>query len=172
MKKLLLLTIHYSLLIILLLGCGYKPSSHFAPKTIGEKVYAEVDISLSDPQNAVLVKDALYQALYSRLKSRVTTKNQANSKIKVTYQSIRFIPLQYDKNGYAVYYQAHVSLKFQFLKGDKKEERVIIGRYEFPIRPSAIISTSLRFEAIEKGSQRALDEFIAYLESKGVLESV
>jgi len=173
MKKLLLFTnIYYSLLIILLSGCGYKPSSHFTYETIGEKVYTEVDISLSDPQNAVLLKDALYQALYSRLKSRVTTKNKADSIIKVIYKSIKFIPLQYDKNGYVVYYQAHISLKFQFIKGDKKEERVIVGRYEFPIRPSAIISTSLRFEAIQKGSIRALDEFIAYLKTKGALESV
>jgi len=165
MKKLLII------LTILLLGCGYRPSSHFTPKTIGQKIYTEVDISLSDPQNAVLLKDALYKALYSRLKSRITTKREADSIIKVMYQSLRFIPLQYDKNGYVVYYQAHISLRFQFIKGDKKEERVIIGRYEFPIRPSAIISTSLRFQAIEKGSLRALDEFIAYLESKGALKS-
>jgi len=166
MKKLLII------LTILLSGCGYRPSSHFTPKTIGQKVYTEVDISLSDPENAVLLKDALYKALYSRLKSKVTTKREADSMIKVTYQSLRFIPLQYDKNGYVVYYQAHISLRFQFIKGDKKEERVIIGRYEFPIRPSAIISTSLRFQAIEKGSLRALDEFISYLESKGALKSV
>ena len=170
MKKLLPTT--YLLITLLLLGCGYRPSSHFTPKTIGQKVYTEVDISLSDPENAVLLKDALHKALYSRLKSRVTTKREADSMIKVTYQSLRFIPLQYDKNGYVVYYQANISLRFQFIKGDKKEERVIIGRYEFPIRPSAIISTSLRFQAIEKGSLRALDEFISYLESKGALKSV
>jgi len=166
MKKLLII------LTILLSGCGYRPSSHFTPKTIGQKVYTEVDISLSDPQNAVLLKDALHKALYSRFKSRVTTKREADSMIKVIYQSLKFIPLQYDRNGYVVYYQALISLQFQFTKGDKKEERVIIGRYEFPIRPSAIISTSLRFQAIERGSMRALDEFIAYLESKGVLKSV
>jgi len=165
MKKLLII------LTILLSGCGYRPSSHFTPKTIGQKVYTEVDISLSDPQNAILLKDALHKALYSRFKSRVSTKKDANSMIKVTYQSLKFIPLQYDRNGYVVYYQAHISLRFQFIKGDKKEERVIVGRYEFPIRPSAIISTSLRFQAIERGSMKALDKFIAYLESKGVLKS-
>jgi hypothetical protein len=58
-------------------------------------------------------------------------------------------------------------LKFTLIKGDRVDKKVIVGRYEFPIRPSAIISTSLRFEAIQKGSMRALDEFIAYLETKG-----
>ncbi|NOZ89753.1 MAG: hypothetical protein GXO60_00545 [Epsilonproteobacteria bacterium] len=155
------------LILFIFIGCGYRPSSHFVPQTIGERVYTEVDVSLSDPQNAVLIKDALQKALYSRIKTVVTTKDRADSTIKVSYKSIKFIPLQYDRNGYVVYYQAHISLKFEFIKGDKRDERVIVGRYEFPIRPSAIISTSLRFEAIQKGSMRALDEFLAYLETKG-----
>jgi len=61
-------------------------------------------------------------------------------------------------------------LKFQFIKGEKMVEREILGRYEFPIRPSAIISSSLRFKAIENGSSRALEEFIAYLGNLGVFE--
>jgi len=161
MKKLLVV------MLFILVGCGYRPSSHFIPKSIGKRVYTEVEVSLSDPQNAVLVKDALQKALYSRIKSIVTSKKSADSILKVYYKSIKFIPLQYDRNGYVVYYQAHISLKFTLIKGDRVDKKVIVGRYEFPIRPSAIISTSLRFEAIQKGSMRALDEFIAYLETKG-----
>jgi hypothetical protein len=165
-----LCTIHSSLLIILLLtSCGYKPSSHFTSKTIGEKVYTEVDVSLSDPENAVLVKDALNRALYSRLKSLATTKEEADSTIKVAYNSIKFRPLQYDKNGYVVYYQANIRLRFELIRGDSREERLIVGRYEFPVRPSAIISNDLRFKAIERGSIRALEQFIAYISSKGLL---
>jgi outer membrane lipopolysaccharide assembly protein LptE/RlpB len=170
MKK--LLTIHYSLFILLALmltACGYKPSSHFTSKTIGKKVYTEIAVSLSDPENAVLIKDALGRALYSRLKSLATTKEEADSTIRVVYDSIKFHPLQYDKNGYVVYYQANIRLKFELIREDNKEERFIVGRYEFPIRPSAIISNDLRLKAIERGSIRALDQFIAYVSSKGLL---
>jgi len=171
-ERLLMQYLKQSLLIltgVLLLGCGYKPSSHFTPKIIGEKVYTEVEVSLSDPENTVLTKDALNRALLSRLKSLSTSKKEADTHIKVTYQSIRFRPLQYNKNGYVVYYQANITLHFQLIKGTQKEERSIRGRYEFPIRPSAIISNALRFEAIEKGSIHALDQFIAYISAKGVL---
>jgi len=169
MKK--IFTTHYLLfmmLVLMLTSCGYRPSSHFTSKTIGEKVYTEVDVSLSDPENAVLVKDALNRALYSRLKSLATTKEEADSTIKVAYDSIKFRPLQYDKNGYVVYYQANIRLRFELIRGDSREERVIMGRYEFPVRPSAIISNDLRFKAIERGSIRALDQFIAYISSKGL----
>lgn len=157
------------LIMLLLIACGYKPSSHFTAKSIGEKVYTEVEVSLSDPENAVLIKDALNRALYSRLKSLATKREEADSVIKVAYHSIGFTPLQYDKNGYVVHYQANIVLKFEMIKGEKKEERRIVGRYEFPVRPSAIISNDLRFKAIERGSINALDQFIAYVASKGLL---
>ena len=152
----------------LLTACGYKPSSHYTKNIVGEKVYTEVEVSLSDPENAVLVKDALNRALYTRLKSKATRKRDADSSIYVAYDNIRFVPLQYNKNGFVVYYQAYITLGFTFVKGEKKEKRQIVGRFEFPIRPSAIISNDLRLKAIEQGSIKALDQFIAYLSAKGL----
>jgi len=156
--------------LILFSACGYKPSANYTKQMIGQKVYTEVEVSLSDPENAVLIKDALNRALYTRLKSKVHEKNGADSSIKVVYRSIRFLPLQYNSRGYVVYYQAYTTLSFTFEKDGTKEERSIVGRYGFPIRPSAIISNDLRFKAIEQGSIKALDEFISYLSAKGLLK--
>ncbi len=162
---------HYFLVLTLLFfsACGYKPSAHYAQKLIGKKVYTEVDVSLSDPENAVLTKDALNMALQTRLKRKVSKQRHADSSIFVFYKDIRFIPLQYDRNGYVVFYQAHITLDFTFKKEKIIESRKIVGRFEFPIRPSAIISNDLRLKAIEKGSLKALDEFITYLSVKGLL---
>ena len=163
---------HFLLILSLILfsACGYKPSANYSTQMIGQKVYTEVEVSLSDPENAVLIKDALNRALYTRLKSQASSQSEADSTIKVVYRSIRFIPLQYNSSGYVVYYQAHITLGFTFAKGEEREERSIVGRYEFPIRPSAIISNDLRFKAIEHGSIKALDEFISYLSVKGLLK--
>lgn len=148
-------------------ACGYKPTAYYSPKTLGENVYTEVVVSLSDPENAVLIKDALNKALMLRLKSKSSSKANASSQIIVAYDDIQFIPLQYDKNGYVAYYQANVRLSFTFIKGEHIEKRRIVGRYEFPIQASAIISNNLRFKAIEQGSIKALDQFIAYISVKG-----
>lgn len=155
---------------LLLTACGYKPSSHYSKQIIGENVYTEVEVSLSDPENAVLIKNALNKALYTRLKTKATRKRDADSSIYVAYDNIRFVPLQYNKNGYVVHYQARITLGFTFVKGEVTQKRQLIGRYEFPIRPSAIISNDLRFKAIEHGSIKALDQFIAYLSAKGLLK--
>ena len=162
---------YYLLLVALVVftACGYKPSAQYAKKLIGEKVYTQVDVSLSDPENAVLTKDALNVALQTRLKRRVSKEKNADSSIFVFYKDIRFIPLQYDRNGYVVFYQAHITLDFTFKKEKIVENRKVVGRFEFPIRPSAIISNDLRLKAIEQGSLKALDEFITYLSAKGLL---
>jgi outer membrane lipopolysaccharide assembly protein LptE/RlpB len=153
--------------LVLLTACGYRPSAQFAKKVIGEKVYTNVDVSLSDPENAVLTKDALNRALQTRLKTIVTRKEDAEAMIAVVYENIRFVPLQYDKNGYVVFYQVNMTLRFTFEKGKHQESRKIIGRYEFPILPTAIIANDLRIKAIEKSSSKALDQFIAYIAAKG-----
>ena len=161
--------IFLTLSILILTACGYRPSSYYTKSIIGEKVYTEVEVSLSDPENAVLIKDALNRALYRRLKTQVTREEDADSRIYVAYKKIDFLPLQYDKHGYVVHYQANIFLEFLFEKGSQKEKKTIIGHYEFPIRPSAIISNDLRYKAIQKGSLKALDQFIAYLTTKGFL---
>jgi hypothetical protein len=154
--------------LLILTGCGYRPSAQAAQTMIGERVFTQVDVSLSDPENAVLTKDALNIALQTRLKRIVSKQKSADSSIFVRYKDLRFIPLQYNRNGYVVFYQAQITLEFRFIKGERKEQREILGRFEFPIRPSAIISNDLRLKAIEQGSLKALDQFIAYLSVKGL----
>lgn len=154
-------------LVTLLTACGYRPSAHVVKKVIGKRVYTKVDVSRADPENAVLTKDGLNRALQTRLKSIVTTREEADSMIGVSYKSIHFTPLQYDKNGYVVEYQVNMRLKFTFEKKNHHEEKIILGLYEFPIAPTSIIANDLRLKAIEKSSVKALDQFIAYLSAKG-----
>ena len=165
MKKILTLIVA----VMLLTACGYRPSSVMAKRVIGERIYTNVDVSLSDPENAVLTKDAINRALQTRLQTIVTNKEDAESMIGLVYERISFIPLQYDRNGYVVFYQVQMTLKFTFIKGKESEERRIIGRYEFPILPSAIISNNVRLKAIEQSSIKAIDQFIAYISAKGFL---
>ena len=162
--------IQFLLLLIvfsLVSGCGYRPSANFAKKVLGDRIYTKVDVSLATPENSVLTKDALNKALRTRLKTIVTRKEDANSMLKVVYENISFIPLQYNKNGYAVEYQVNMTLKFTFEKDGKVETKRTIGRYEFPVFPTAIIAYDVKLKAIEQSSVKALDQFFAYLSAKG-----
>lgn len=141
------------------LSCGYKPTSIYTKEILGEKIYAEVEISLEDPENSIIIKDAVNEAIVSQFHSISTSKQDASSQLYLVLNSVSFVPIQYDENGYAIAYKTYVSLKSRYI--DKNKEQHIIstsGNYDFPIRSNSLISDTKRFEAIKFASQKALDE--------------
>ncbi len=144
--------------VLLFVSCGYKPTSIYTKEVLGEKIYAEVAISLEDPENSVLIKDALNEAIVSQFRSDIVSKDKADSKFYINLNSVSFMPIQYDKNGYVIAYKTYVGLKTRYEdKGGKSHNIYTTGDYDFPIESSSLISDTKRFEAIKFASQKALD---------------
>ncbi len=148
----------FVILLFTFISCGYKPSSIYTKEVLGEKIYAEVEISLEDPENSVLIKDALNEAIVSHLRSYIVPEEEATSKFYITLNSVRFTPIQYDKNGYVIAYKTYVGLKTKYVDiNGNKQDIFTKGDYDFPIKSSSLISDAKRFEAIKFASQKALD---------------
>ncbi|RUM67093.1 MAG: hypothetical protein DSZ06_02040 [Sulfurospirillum sp.] len=157
-------------LIIFLLGCGYKPTAKYTKDILGNKIYAKVNTSLRDPQNSVLIKDALNEAIVDKFHSKISSKNEASSILNVDLNLVKFIPIAYDKNGYVISYKTLVKLKTQYSNKDGKTQTFITeGDYDFNIQTLSVISDSKRFEAIKEASQKAIDAFISRVSVRGVL---
>jgi len=154
---------------IVLSGCGYKPMTEYSKKVFTDKVYVDVDVYLRDPENAVLVKDALNEAVISRFNSKLSLKNDATTQLKVKFERVTFSPVQYDSNGYAVFYRAKVTLNISYMISGKKGYEKVVGYYDFPIEPNAVISDSKRFEAIRFGAQKAIDSFVSLMAMRGAV---
>jgi hypothetical protein len=153
MKKIL-----FSLIAFVFISCGYKPTSIYTKEALGDKIYAEVTISLKDPENSVLIKDALNEAIVSQLRSQIVSKEEADSKFYINLSSVSFVPIQYDKNGYVIAYKTHVGLKTKYVDIDNNTHEIYTkGDYDFPIESSSLISDTKRFEAVKFASQKALD---------------
>ncbi|MFV0482230.1 MAG: LPS assembly lipoprotein LptE [Campylobacteraceae bacterium] len=164
MKKYLL-----ALFCIIFVGCGYTPTAKLAKNVLGDKVYVDVAMSRVDPQNTVLIKDAISAALVDRFGSKIVSKNEANSFIYVSLKNIKFSPLAYDTNGYVISYRTVVTLKIDYtLSSNEKGSINTEGEYDFPIIADSVISDSKRFEAIKYASEDALDEFTAFIAIKGL----
>ncbi len=158
-------------ILICIQGCGYKPTSSFANYILGDKIYAEVEISLKDPENTVLIKDALNEAIFNRFRAKISPIDKATSKLYVKLNSVSFIPIQYDQNGYVLAYKAYVTLQTTYY--DKHNHKKIIttrGDYDFSIKSNSVISDTKRFEAIKFASSKAIDEFISKVSIQGILE--
>ncbi len=155
------------LFILLLAGCGYLPASKQARKAVGEKIFVEVTVSLEDPENAVLIKDAARKAVVTRFHSSLVPQEDAKTTLWVSLSGISFSPLQYDENGYVIVYRANVNINVTRRNNGQQKGYNSRGSYDFAIEPNAIITDAQRFEAIRQASLKALDSFVAQIGAEG-----
>ena len=155
--------------VILLLfgGCGYKPSAKYSRSVLGEKVSTFVIISKEDPENSVLVKDAIDVALIDTFHTSLTDKAHSDAHLKISISNPTYTPIQYDANGFVVAYRMKITLKIQRFKNGKVKSYTAQGYYDFAVSPNAIITDQQRFEAIRYAAQKALVSFVAQVSSEG-----
>ena len=168
-----LLITHYSLLIsiaLLLTACGYKPSAHAVRNLFSDSVYVEVNVDRAEPENAPYVKDEMNKIIYQRFKGHVASKEAAESQIYIDYKGSSFTPLTYT-DGYVTRYRANVRVHFRMVTKQGVLSKTISAIYESDINQSSLQSSALRIEAIKKGLEKALDEFMAYASAKGMLSA-
>jgi len=157
--------------LFLLTACGYKPSSHTIKNIFSDSVYVEVKVDRVEPENATFVRDELNRIVYTRFKGRVVSKEEAKSQIIADYRGSRFYPLAY-KDGYVIRYRANIKIHFTILtKEGETLTKSIESRVESDIEASSITSSVLRTEAIRKGLEKSLDQFIGYVTAKGMLKT-
>ena len=89
----------------------------------------------------------------------------------MVYAGSSFTPLAYDENGYVTRYRANIHVKFDINTEKGKSKKNISSVVESDIQASSLTSSSLRTEAIRKGLEKALDEFLSYISAKGMLDS-
>lgn len=148
-------------------GCGYRPTSHTVKPVLDGSVSTHVVISMEDPDNTVLLKDALNEAVVNRFRTQLTDRAHAKTHLLIALRKIEFIPIRYDTNGYITSYRSIATLEIERTVDDTVKRYTSRGSYQFTIEPNAIISDIVRFEAIKFGSQKALDAFVAQVASEG-----
>ena len=155
-------------IVLILVGCGYAPASQYARNVLGESVSTEVKVSMEDPQNTVLIKDAVDMAVITKFRVNITSKENAQTQLTFRILGVGFTPLRYDLNGYVSTYRASVTLGIHRQSSEKQQEYTASGVYDFDIAPNALLSDQARFTAIQEGATKALDAFIAQVASEGV----
>jgi len=156
---------------LLFSACGYKPSSYYAKKTIGDSVYVFVEVLGSDPENAVYIKDAVNEAVITKFRSKLTTMQDAHTKMHIRISSIALTPVQYDRNGYVTLYRMNVALTTIVSKKDGQTLNNITsnGSYDFAVDPNTTLSDEKRFNAIRQSAAKAIDMLISQISVKGSL---
>lgn len=163
------LTILFGFL-FLFVACGYKPSSHYARQVVGEKISTNVVISAQDPENTVIIKDALDSAIIEVFHAALTSKEASDTHLTISLNEPSYTPVQYDANGYIIAYRAAIMLKISRETSKIIKHYQVRGTYDFSITANAVITDQERFDAIKYSSAKAIKSFLAQVAAEGSSE--
>ncbi|MFA7083341.1 MAG: LPS assembly lipoprotein LptE [Arcobacteraceae bacterium] len=150
--------------LLLFAGCGYKPTSHYAKEKIKGNVFVDMFISIEDPKNSVIIKDAMSEILVSRFGAKlVHDKKLADTTLFLRLNRVSMQVLQYDAQGYEKLYRATVNIHVKYASVEEKGSVTVTGSYDFAVDGQYEISEAKRFEAIKNAASKALEEVISKL---------
>lgn len=161
----------FVLVALLFLGCGYQPSSKYARMVVGEKISTSVVISAQDPENTVVIKDAVDEAIIEIFHASLTTRTLSDTHLILSIGEPSYSATQYDGNGYIVGYRANLSLNIKRYKNGTIKNYSAKGTYDFSVSPNAVITDKQRFDAIKYSAEKAINAFIAQVSAEGARES-
>ncbi|MEN4046239.1 MULTISPECIES: LPS assembly lipoprotein LptE [Sulfurimonas] len=155
------------ILLVSMNACGYKPSSKYARSVIGSKIYTHVVISALDPQNTVLIKDAVDSAIVEIFHASLTDKSHADTTLNFSLTPPSYSPIQYNAEGYIIAYRAKIVLKIARESKNIKKTYTARGTYDFSVVPNAVITDQERFDAIKFSAIKAIASFVAQVSAEG-----
>lgn len=147
---------------IFISSCGYYPVSYYSKQSLGGSIYVDIILSLSDPENSVIAKDALHQAIINRFQSNLSEKEDADTIINMDMTDIRIYSIADSQSGFPNFYRAEVSITFSYInKNGNLKKFTNIGIYDFSVEKLSTVTDEKRFIAITQASLQSIDKFVA-----------
>jgi len=165
--KHILYTLVISLLLLGVAGCGYKPSAKYSRNIVGEKIHTKIIISAQDPENTVIIKDAIDAAVIEVFHASLTDAKHADTILVLRISEPRYEPIQYDADGFVIAYRATTRIFILRQTKNIQKKYVTKGTYDFAVVPNAVLTDQERYNAIKYSSQKAMASFLAKIAAEG-----
>jgi len=153
--------------ISLVTACGYKPSAKYAREVTGDSISTSVVISAQDPENTVLIKDAVDSAILQIFHASLVDKADAHTHLSISLSEPSYSPIQYNSDGYVIAYRATTTLNIMKKTGESRKNYTAKGSYDFSIVANSILTDQERFDAIRYSSVKAITSFVAQVSAEG-----
>jgi hypothetical protein len=159
--------IAFFVLLALFVGCGYKPSSQYSRESIGQSVSTSVEISAMDPENTVIIKDAVDSAIIEVFRTSLTTQDKSDTHLTLSMSNPSYAPIQFNSNGYVVAYRMTLNLRIKKTHNAISKDYSARGTYDFTVEPNAVVTDQQRFDAIRLSAVKAIASFVAQIAAEG-----
>ncbi len=131
---------------------------------MGDKISTSIVISAQDPENTVIIKDAVDEALIEIFHASLYDRATSDTHLVLSIANPSYAPIVYDKDGFVVGYRMSVSLSI--VSGVAKKYSAS-GTYDFTVAPNAVVTDQERFEAIRFSALKAISSFVAQVSAEG-----
>jgi len=149
-------------------ACGYKPSARYAREVLGNTISTSIVISAQDPENTVIIKDAVDSAIIEIFHISLVDKNKADTNLNFRITELAYTPLEYNTNGFIISYRATIRLIILRESKNIRKKYVTSGTYDFAVVPNAVLTDKERFDAIKFSAIKAISAFIAQVSAEGL----
>jgi len=163
----LLKLIFFLVIVLELTSCGYKPSAKYSREVVGEKISTSVVISAQDPENTVVIKDAVDSAIIEVFHASLVARKYAQTHLNFSITEPRYTPIQYNSDGYVISYRATINLGIIRTTKTRVKKYKSVGTYDFTVVPNAVLTDKERFDAIKFSSIKAITSFVAQISAEG-----
>ncbi|ROR40223.1 hypothetical protein [Caminibacter pacificus] len=154
-------------LLFFLIGCGYKPSTLYQNKILGDNINAKVVIDPKNPRETIFLTDAVRDAIYTVFDKNLCFSG-CDTTLEVNPSASSLIPLDYDENGYPILYRSKVVLKVTLKdKSGKIRNYTVTGTYDFNVAPQSVLTDQIKLDAYKKASINALNRLFAKITKDG-----
>lgn len=150
---------------VFIIGCGYKPSSHYAKSEIGGLVYTDLNVNIDSAQSSVLLKDSINHIVLTQLGGSLTSqKADADTIVYVKLAGVSHKALTSDDAGYAKSYRTTVSIHVKYNKKDEQSKSFSVSDYyDYSVSSDATLSDQIKDHAIRSAVEKALQELLSKL---------
>lgn len=148
-------------------ACGYKPSSKFSRNVVGEKISTSVVISAQDPENTVIIKDAVDRAIIEVFRASLTSRKNSQTHLNLSIGNPSYTPVQYDSDGFVIAYRMSITLNIAKYHNGLTKNYSTRGTYDFAVVANAVVTDQERFDAIKQSAAKAIRSFIAQVSAEG-----
>lgn len=155
---------------LLLVGCGYRPSSHFTRHALGHNIYTEINIPVEDPESSLLIIDAINEAVVSKFKARLSSKKEADTQLLIKSAAFATSALQKDEKGYTILYRTTATLSILLVTKTRKKNFKVSGIYDFAVTADSVVSEEKRLVSFKLATIKALDAVTPVLASMGAVQ--
>ena len=155
----------FFIILFLVVGCGYKPSSYYAKKELNSNIYIDTKIDIKNSEGSVLTKDIMNNIVLGKLNANIVDdKSKADFLLLVYLKNVDTKSLQTDNQGYVLVKRVTVTINVEYRKNITHSQKTTItttNYADYLVSDDSIVTEKYKIDAITSAVSKSLSNIFS-----------